>query len=65
MPVGQGKTTVRDVMHKFKHGSLHSGSSTGPTVTRADQAIAIALNEAGLSNPKKQKKPRKPKVEEF
>lgn len=62
MPKGQGKTTVQDVMHKFKYGGLHSGSSTGPLVTRADQAIAIALNEAGLSNSKKASKPRKKKT---
>lgn len=53
MPKGQGQATVKDVMHKFKHGALHSGSSRGPLVDRQDQAIAIALSEAGLSNREK------------
>lgn len=33
------------VMHKFKHGMLHSGSSKGPKVTNRKQAIAIMLSE--------------------
>ena len=33
------------VMHKFKHGSLHSGSKTGPKVKSRDQAVAIMLSE--------------------
>lgn len=36
---------VAGVMHEFKHGELHSGSHTGPTVTNRKQAIAIALSE--------------------
>jgi hypothetical protein len=57
MPKGKGKETVHDVMHKFKHGTLHSGSKTGPKVNDRQQAIAIALDEAGLSNkpPKRRK----------
>lgn len=39
-------------MHKFKHGSLHSGSKTGPKVTDRKQAIAIALSESGQSRKK-------------
>jgi hypothetical protein len=50
MPKGKGKETVKDVMHKYKHGTLHSGSKKGPQVTDRQQAIAIALSEAGLSN---------------
>jgi hypothetical protein len=50
MPKGRGKETVKDVMHKYKHGTLHSGSKSGPQVTDRQQAIAIALSEAGLSN---------------
>lgn len=50
MPVKQGREGVRQEMHKFKHGQLHSGSSTGPIVKDRQQAIAIALSEAGLSN---------------
>ena len=34
-----------EVMHKFKHGSLHSGSKTGPKVTSRNQAIAIRMSE--------------------
>lgn len=36
---------VPGVMHEFKAGELHSGSSTGPKVTNRKQAIAIALSE--------------------
>lgn len=34
-----------EVMHKFKHGSLHSGSKHGPKVKSRKQAIAIMLSE--------------------
>ena len=34
-----------EVMHKFKHGNLHSGSKSGPKVTNRKQAIAIMLSE--------------------
>lgn len=34
-----------EVMHKFKHGSLHSGSKSGPQVKNRKQAIAIMLSE--------------------
>jgi hypothetical protein len=49
MPVKQGREGVRQEMHKFKHGELHSGSKTGPVVKDRKQAIAIALSEAGMS----------------
>jgi hypothetical protein len=49
MPVARGKKGVKQEMHKFKQGKLHSGSRKGPVVTDPDQAIAIALNQAGLS----------------
>jgi hypothetical protein len=39
----QGK--VGKVLHEFKTGTLHSGSSQGPKVTSRKQAIAIALSE--------------------
>lgn len=35
----------KDVMHKFKKGALHSGSSKGPIVKNRKQAIAIMLSE--------------------
>lgn len=34
-----------EVMHKFKHGKLHSGSKTGKKVTNRKQAVAIMLSE--------------------
>ncbi len=34
-----------EVMHKFKHGQLHSGSKTGKKVTNRKQAIAIMMSE--------------------
>jgi hypothetical protein len=44
MPVGGRQVTVHDVMYKFKHGTLKSGS--GQRVKSRAQAIAIALSEA-------------------
>jgi hypothetical protein len=57
MPKGGGQATVKDVMHKYKHGTLHSGSKKGPIVDKRQQAIAIALSEAGLTKgkPKRRK----------
>lgn len=49
MPKGKGQATVKDVMHKYKQGTLHSGSKSGPKVTSRKQAIAIAMSEAGTS----------------
>ena len=34
-----------EVMHKWKHGNLHSGSKKGPVVKDRKQAIAIMLSE--------------------
>lgn len=33
------------VMHKFKHGQLHSGSKTGKKVKDKKQALAIMFSE--------------------
>lgn len=45
-----GKTAkVARVMHEWGEGKLRSGSGAG--VTGQPQAVAIALNEAGLSKP--------------
>ena len=49
MPKGKGQKTVKDVMHRFKHGQLHSGSKAGPKVKSRKQAVAIAMSEAGKS----------------
>jgi hypothetical protein len=38
---------VGKVMGEFKRGKLHSGSKSGPVVTNKDQAVAIAMSEAG------------------
>ncbi len=35
----------KGVMEEFKHGSLHSGSKSGPKVTNPKQAVAIAYSE--------------------
>ena len=57
------KKKVEKVMHEFKEGELHSGSEDGPIVEDRDQAVAIALSEAGLSrsdkNSSKQKSSKK------
>lgn len=64
MPVAKGRAGVKQEMAKFKAGSLHSGSKTGPKVTNRKQAIAISLSEAGLSNKKtKSAGPRFPKAD--
>lgn len=49
MPVAKGQKGVRQELHKFKLGKLHSGSPSGPIVTNRKQAIAISLSEAGLA----------------
>ena len=41
-----GQAKVGKVLHEFKAGTLHSGSSKGPKVTSRKQAVAIALSEA-------------------
>lgn len=53
---------IKGTMHEFKHGTLHSGSKTGPLVKSRAQAIAIGLSEerkAGGKVPKKKKKGHK------
>ena len=52
----QKQAAVKQVMHEFKGGELHSGSKSGPVVTDRDQAIAIAMSESGQSKRKPRKK---------
>ena len=51
----KGKGKVEKVMHEFKEGTLKSGKDgAGGKVKSRQQAVAIALSEAGIS--KKSKK---------
>ena len=45
----------KNVLPKFKRGTLHSGSKTGPVVTDPKQAVAIKLSEQ-----RKEKQGKKP-----
>ena len=56
--------SVAGVMHEWKHGQLHSGSSRGPIVHNPKQAIAIALSEQReQEKTKKQHNPREEHAE--
>lgn len=50
------KRKMKEVMHEFKEGELHSGSRRGPVVKNPKQAIAIAFSEARRAARKKKKK---------
>ena len=56
-PAKKKQAKVKKVMKEFKEGKLKSGGS-GRKVKNRKQAIAIALNEAGVS--KKKRKARRP-----
>lgn len=43
------KGKIHKVMKEFKEGELHSGSKRGPKARSRDQAVAIAMSEAGMS----------------
>lgn len=50
-----------EVMPKFKTGTLHSGSKSGPVVTNPAQARAIAASEAKVEKKHGGKYPEKKK----
>jgi hypothetical protein len=45
---------IGKVMGEYKRGRLHSGSKKGPKVVSREQAIAIALSEAGMSRKRRE-----------
>ncbi len=52
----KGAAKINKVMGEFKRGELHSGSKSGPEVTKPAQAKAIAMSEArkaGMKAPMK------------
>ena len=55
MKKSKGQKKIKKVMKEYSMGELHSRSKHGPLVTKRSQAIAISLNQAGLSNKKKVK----------
>ena len=52
----RGLDKIGKVMHEYKAGQLHSGSKQGPRVTSREQAVAIAMSEAGIAKKKKKKR---------
>ena len=53
MPIsGTPREKIRQVLHEYKHGELHSGSKRGPRVRDRKQAIAIALAQSRRGNRK-------------
>lgn len=42
----RGKAKIAQTMHEYKHGTLHSGSKSGPKVKSRKQAVAIAMSQA-------------------
>lgn len=53
------RTRMREELHKYKEGKLHSGSKTGRVVKSRAQAIAIGLNESGQSKKRSRKRKHK------
>jgi hypothetical protein len=52
--VKASRNKVHKVMGEFKRGTLRSGS--GAKVKSREQAVAIAMSEAGLSRKRKKKR---------
>jgi len=41
---------IKETLHEYKAGQLHSGSKKGPLVTNRKQAIAIGLSQQRKEN---------------
>jgi hypothetical protein len=55
MKMTKSQKKVKKVMGEYKEGTLHSGKG-GKVVKNPRQAVAIALNSAGVSKLTKKKK---------
>jgi hypothetical protein len=56
MKKAKGTKKVQKVMHEYKTGTLKSGKKgpgKGAKVTSRQQAVAIAMSEAGMAKKKK------------
>ena len=51
-----------EVMHKWKAGTLHSGSKRGPKITSQKQAVAVMLSEKRKAGSKSEYRSKKGKA---